>query len=168
MYISRFFIKSAPPSFNSLDFFTYTSCHSLSLLWLLSLWCSSTTPPLYRPFMNGIWMGFGTDLQRTWNGPETDLLYTGISTLTSVRRIWAILLRFGSKLLFTDNNYQSAQSFQDFIFKTYWNKIGKIGNLRSLLSFAKNFCQFSIGDAFILNYSLKLIKLKQVVEFTLH
>ena len=88
--------KSAPPSLNSLDFFTCTSCHSHSLLWLLSLLCSSTTPSLYRLFVNGIWNGLTTDLQRTWNGlgtevdwgnwnPQRNLLYEHM--LTWVRRL---------------------------------------------------------------------------------
>ena len=53
-----------------------------------------------------------------------------------------------SKLFLTDNNYQSYQFFSNKN-DNYWLKIGKIGNLRSLLSLAKNYCQFSIGDAFI-------------------
>ena len=32
----------------------------------------------------------------------------------------------------------------------YWKKIAQIGNLRSLMSFANNYCQFSIGDALII------------------
>ena len=60
------------------------------------------------------------------------------------------------KLFLTDNNYQSYQSSTSN-YHFYWKKIGKIGN----------YCQFSIGDAFALNYSLKLIKPKQVVELRL-
>ena len=42
-----------------------------------------------------------------------------------------------SKLLLTDNNYQSYQSFTNKKnqIENYWTKIG-------------NYCQFSIGDAF--------------------
>ena len=43
-----------------------------------------------------------------------------------------------SKLFLTDNNYQSYQFFSNKN-DNYWLKIGKIGN----------YCQFSIGDAFI-------------------
>ena len=85
MYISRFFIKSAPPSFNSLDFF---HLHLLAFTFstmiikpLMLLHYTPTLSPIYEWDLNGIWNGLTTDLKRTWNGLGTDLLYTGISTL---------------------------------------------------------------------------------------
>ena len=73
MYISRFFIKSAPPSLNSLDFFTYTSCHSLYLLMIIKpfmlLHYTPTLSPICEWDLNGIWNGLTTDLERTYNGP---------------------------------------------------------------------------------------------------
>ncbi len=66
MYISRFFIKSAPSSFNSLDFF---HLHLLAFTFspmiikpLMLLHYTPTLSPIYE------W-----DLERTYNGPETDL-----------------------------------------------------------------------------------------------
>jgi hypothetical protein len=43
----------------------------------------------------------------------------------------------------------------------------RLGTCFGLLSLAKNYCPFSIVDAFTLNYSLWLTKLKQVVELSL-
>jgi hypothetical protein len=69
MYISRFFIKSAPPSFNSLDFFhLHLLAFTFSTTIIKPLMLLHYTPPIYRPFMNGIWNGLTTDLERTWNG----------------------------------------------------------------------------------------------------
>ena len=69
MYISRFFIKSAPPSFNSLDFF---HLHLLAFTFspmiikpLMLLHYTPTLSPIYE------W-----DLERTYNGPGTVLQRT--------------------------------------------------------------------------------------------
>ena len=66
MYISRFFIKSAPPSLNFLDFF---HLHLLAFTFstmiikpLMLLHYTLTLSPICE------W-----DLERTWNGLETDL-----------------------------------------------------------------------------------------------
>ncbi len=73
MYISRFFIKSAPPSFNSLDFF---HLHLLAFTFstmiikpLMLLHYTPTLSPIYEWDLNGIWNGLTTDLERTYNEP---------------------------------------------------------------------------------------------------
>ena len=66
MYISRFFIKSAPPSFNSLDFFhLHLLAFTFSTTIIKPLMLLHYTITL-SPFCE--W-----DLERTYNGPETDL-----------------------------------------------------------------------------------------------
>ena len=64
MYISRFFIKSAPPSFNSLDFFFST----MIIKPLMLLHYTPTLSPIYEWDLNGIWNGLTTDLERYYNG----------------------------------------------------------------------------------------------------
>ncbi len=36
---------------------------------MMSLCSATNIAPIYRPFIEGRAMGFGTDLKRTWNGP---------------------------------------------------------------------------------------------------
>ena len=89
MYISRFFIKSAPPSLNSLDFF---HLHLLSFTFspmiikpFMLLHYTPTLSPICEWDLNGIWNGLTTDLQRTYNGPITDLKRTySESTIPSI------------------------------------------------------------------------------------
>ncbi len=78
MYISRFFIKSASTSFNSLDFF---HLHLLAFTFspmiinpFMLLRCTHTLSPICEWDLNGIWNGLTTDLERTYNGPEANLL----------------------------------------------------------------------------------------------
>ena len=73
MYISRFFIKSVPPAFNSLDFFYL---HLLAFTFstmiikpLMLLHYTPTLSPIYEWDLNGIWNGLTTDLERYYNGP---------------------------------------------------------------------------------------------------
>ena len=72
MYISRFFIKSAPPSFNSLDFFHLPllafTFSPMIIKPLMLLHSPPTLSPIYEWDLNGIWNGLTTDLERTWNG----------------------------------------------------------------------------------------------------
>ena len=60
---------------------------------------------------------------------------------------------FISKLIYWFNLLIIYFLHQGASLVSYWKKIVKIGNLRSLLRLAKNYCQFSIGDAFALNSS---------------
>ena len=73
MYISRFFIKSAPPSLNSLDFFylhllAFTFSPMIIKPFML-LHYTPTLSPICEWDLNGIWNGLTTDLERTYNGP---------------------------------------------------------------------------------------------------
>ncbi len=73
MYISRFFIKSAPPSLNSLDFFIHL--HLLAFTFspmiiksFMLFHYPLTLSPICEWDLERTWNGLGTDLERTWNG----------------------------------------------------------------------------------------------------
>ena len=77
MYISRFFIKSAPPSFNSLDFF---HLHLLAFTFsamiikpFMLLHYTLTLSPICEWDLERTYNGFTTDLERTWNGLGTEV-----------------------------------------------------------------------------------------------
>ena len=56
-------------------------------------------------------MGFGTDLQRTWNGITTDLLYTGISrTVLDLKKVGCMLI--GTPTGGAINYYGSIRTFE--------------------------------------------------------